>query len=122
MGLTRARSARPNGVVHAKARKAEERLQQGLLPVDSFEAVAREWFEVKRGGWAKGHADKIIARLEADVLPYVGGATVAGVTLVQFLEVLRRVEARGVIETAHRALENCGQVFRYAVATGRSAT
>lgn len=80
MGLTRARSARPNGVVHAKARKAEERLQQGLLPVDSFEAVAREWFEVKRGGWAKGHADKIIARLEADVLPYVGGATVAGVT------------------------------------------
>lgn len=43
----------------------------------------------------------------------------AGVTPIQMLEVLRRVEARGVIETAHRALENCGQVFRYAVATGR---
>jgi integrase len=109
-------------VGHAKAREAEERQQQGLPPVDSFEAVAREWFEVKRGGWAKGYADKIIARLTADVFPYVGKEPVGGVTPVQLLDVLRRVEARGVIETAHRTLENCGQIFRYAVATGRSVT
>lgn len=106
----------------AKSRDAEERQQQGLPPVDSFEAVAREWFEVKRGGWAKGYADKVIARLEADVFPYVGGAPVVGITAVQLLEVLRRIEARGVIETAHRALETCGQVFRYAVATARGTT
>ena len=52
----------------------------------------------------------------------MGSAPVADVTPIQLLEVLRRIEARGVIETAHRALETCGQVFRYAVATGRSAT
>jgi len=121
-GLDPSQERKAERVVHAKAREAEERQQQGLPPVDSFEAVAREWFEVKQGGWAKGYADKIIARLEADVFPYVGSAPVAGVTPVQLLEVLRRVDARGVVETAHRALENCGQVFRYAVATGRSIT
>lgn len=106
----------------AKLLEVEERQQQGLPPVDSFEAVAREWFEVKRGGWAKGYADKVIARLEADVFPYVGGTPVVGITPVQLLEVLRRIEARGVVETAHRALETCGQVFRYAVATARNTT
>ena len=121
-GLDPSQERRAERAVHAKAREAEERQQQGLPPVDSFEAVAREWFDVKRGGWAKGYADKIIARLEADVFPYVGSAPMAGVTPVQLLEVLRRVEVRGVVETAHRALENCGQVFRYAVATGRSIT
>jgi integrase len=109
-------------VGHTKAREAEERQAQGLPPVDSFEAIAREWFEVKRGGWAKAYADKVIARLASDVFPYVGSAHVGSVTPVQVLKVLRRVEARGVIETAHRALDSCGQVFRYAVATGRSAT
>jgi integrase len=121
-GLDPSQERKAERVGHAKAREAEERQQQGLPPVDSFEAVAREWFEVKRGGWAKGYADKIIARLAADVFPYVGSEPVGGVTPIQLLEVLRRVEARGVIETAHRALENCGQIFRYAVATGRSVT
>ena len=107
-------------VVYAKAKEADERQQQGLPPVDSFEAVAREWFEVRRGGWAKSYADKVIARLVADVFPYLGRHPVAGITPAQLLDVIRRIEARGVIETAHRSLENCGQVFRYAVATGRS--
>lgn len=109
-------------VVHAKAIEAEKRQQQGLPPINSFEEVAREWFEVRRGGWAEGYSEKVIARLEADVFPYVGSALVTGITPTQLLEVLRRIEARGVIETAHRALESCGQIFRYAIATGRSTT
>ncbi|MBK7617110.1 MAG: integrase arm-type DNA-binding domain-containing protein [Burkholderiales bacterium] len=119
-GFDPSQARKEERVVHAKAREAEVRQQQGLPPVDSFEAVAREWFDVKKDGWAKGYGDKILARLQADVFPYVGSAPVASITPVQLLEVLRRIEARGVIETAHRALENCGQVFRYAVATGRS--
>ena len=65
------------------------------------------------------YADKIIARLEADVFPWIGQATVAGITPPPLLDVLRRIESRGVVETAHRALENCSQVFRQAVATGK---
>jgi integrase len=107
---------------HAQARLASDREAQGLPSVDSFEAVAREWFAVKRGGWARGYADKIIARLEADVFPWMGPLPVADITPPQLLQVLRRIEGRGVIETAHRALVNCSQVFRYAIAIGKATT
>jgi integrase len=103
----------------AQAEIVEERKAKGLPPLDSFEAVAREWFDIKKSGWAPLYAEKIIGRLVADVFPYVGHEPVAEITPVRLLEVLRRIEKRGVIETAHRALENCSQVFRYAVATGR---
>lgn len=68
-GLDPSQQRQAERVVHAKAIEAEERQRHGLPPVDSFEAVAREWVEVKRGGWVKGYADKVIARLEADVCP-----------------------------------------------------
>ena len=106
----------------AQARVAEEREAQGLPPLDSFEAVAREWYTVKRDGWAASYGDKIIARLEADVFPWIGRVPVNQVTAPQLLEVMRRIEARGVIETAHRALQDSSQALRYAVATGRATT
>jgi Arm DNA-binding domain len=70
----------PEKAANVQARAVEVRREQGLPPLDSFEATAREWFAVKRGGWAPGYADKIIARLEADVFPWIGQAPVAGVT------------------------------------------
>ncbi len=95
----------------AKVRAEQERVQQGLPATGSFEAVAREWFEVKRSGWAPGYSSKIIARLEADVFPWLGALPVGEIGPPKLLEMARRVEARGVNETAHRALENCSQVF-----------
>jgi integrase len=105
---------------HAQAREANEREAAGLPATGSFEEVAREWFENRRGEWAASYGDKIIRRLEVDVFPWIGRDEVGSITPPKLLEVLRRIEARGVIETAHRALENCGQVFRYAVVTGRA--
>jgi integrase len=87
---------------------------------DAFEAVAREWFAKFAPGWAPGHADKIIRRLERDVFPWIGARPVGQITAPELLTVLRRIEARGRLETAHRAHQNCGAVFRYAVATGRA--
>ena len=104
----------------AETQQADAREAQGLPPVSSFEAAAREWFEVKQGGWAPGYSEKIIARLENDIFPWIGRSSVAAITPPQLLEVLRRIESRGVVETAHRALENCSQVFRYAIATVRT--
>ena len=86
----------------------------------SFEAVAREWFAKHLRTWATGHADKIIGRLERDIFPWLGGHPAGKVTAPELLACLRRIEGRGAIETAHRALQNCGQVFRYAMATGRA--
>lgn len=87
---------------------------------NSFEAVAREWFARQAPGWAASHSDKIMGRLEKDVFPWLGGRPIAEIKAPEVLAVLRRVEARGALDTAHRVHQNCGQVFRYAVATGRA--
>lgn len=87
---------------------------------NSFEVVAREWHAKYSASWSASHSDKIIKRLERDVFPWIGARPIAEITAPDLLSVLRRVEQRGVLETAHRALQNCGQVFRYAVATGRA--
>lgn len=97
----------------AKAAKVEE-------VTNSFEVVAREWFGKHRGTWAPSHADKIIARLENDVFPWLGNRPVADINAPDVLEVLRRIEGRGTLDTAHRAKGNISQVMRYAIATGRA--
>jgi integrase len=107
---------------YEQARAVEAREERGLPPLDSFEAIAREWFAVKRDGWAASYADKIMARFERDVFPWIGKQPIDDITPPQLLEVLRRIEARGVVETAHRALQDSSQVFRYAVATGKAVS
>ena len=65
-------------------------------------------------------ANKIIRRLELYVFPWLGGRPIKSITAPDLLTVLRRIEAKGALDTAHRTQQNCGQVFRYAVATGRA--
>lgn len=101
---------------HKKAKKAAK-LDQGA---NSFEVVAREWFARQSPGWAQSHADKVIQRLEKDIFPWLGSRPVKEIAAPELLAVIRRIEERGAKDTAHRALQNCGQVFRYAVATGRA--
>lgn len=101
---------------HRKATKA----MQAERASNSFEAVAREWFVKNSAEWVESHSDKIIRRLERDVFPWIGGRPIHEITAKELLTVLRRIEDRGAIETAHRAHQNCGQVFRYAVVTGRA--
>ena len=98
------------------------KLTKNTLPqdADSFEAVAREWYARFSPGWVPTHGEKIIRRLERDIFPWIGARPVGGITAPELLAVLRRIEARGRLETAHRAHQNCGAVFRYAVATGRA--
>ena len=111
-----ARKLLADGIDPGAKRQAER-----AAGADTFEAVAREWFAKFSPNWAKSHADKIIRRLEKNVFPWIGAQRVANITAPDLLRALRRVEARGAIETAHRVHQNCGQVFRYAVATGRAS-
>ena len=87
---------------------------------NSFEAVAREWHAKFSPRWVPHHADKIIRRLESEVFPWLGSRPIGDVNAPELLKVLRRIEARNALETAHRVHQNCGKVFRYAVATGRA--
>jgi integrase len=109
-----AHGADPGAVKRAAKRARVEAV------LDSLKAVALEWFAKISPSWVEGHADKIIRRLERDVFPWIGDRPIASIASPELLTVLRRIESRGSIETAHRALQNCGQVLRYAVATGRA--
>ncbi|PTR14514.1 MULTISPECIES: tyrosine-type recombinase/integrase [unclassified Nitrosospira] len=104
----------PGEVKHQSKRAKRENAE------NSFEAVAREWFTKHRHTWAASHANKIINRLENDVFPWIGSKPIADIKAPELLGVLRRTESRGALDTAHRVKQNCGQVFRYAVATGRA--
>ena len=126
VSLAEARAARDgarkllaSGVDPSEARKAQKASRVELAE-NSFEAVAREWFAKYAPTWVDTHSDKIIRRLERDIFPWVGSRPIDKVTAPILLVCLRRIESRGAIETAHRALQNCGQVFRYAIATGRA--
>jgi integrase len=64
--------------------------------------------------------DRILRKLEVEIFPALGDRPIGQITAPALLTVLRRIEARGAIETAHRVMQSCGQVFRYAIATGRA--
>lgn len=100
----------------------EQRKAEAQAGTDTFEAITREWFAHRAQGWAPSHADKVIGRFERDVFPWIGSRPIADITAPVLLAVLRRIEARGATETAHRVHQTCGQVFRYAIATGRATT
>jgi integrase len=87
---------------------------------NSFEAVAREWHQRYKQNWAESTAAGILRRLELDVFPWIGGRPIAEITPPELLAVLRRIESRGALETAHRAHQYSSQIFRFAVATGRA--
>ncbi|MBL8465917.1 MAG: integrase arm-type DNA-binding domain-containing protein [Thauera sp.] len=99
-------------------RKAEKAARV-LAVANSFEAVAREWYGRQVATWAPSHSSKVIGLLERDLFPWLGSSPVADITPVELLTTLRRIEARGAVDTAHRGKQVAGQVFRYAIATGR---
>lgn len=101
--------------VERRAAKASRAAGEG-----SFEVVAREWYEKTLPTWSETHAKTQMDRMERDLFPWLGERPIAEVTSPELLAVLRRIESRGAIETAHRVKTICGQVFRYAVATGRA--
>lgn len=123
------------GLADARARRDEARklIAAGIDPsahrkaekaagveraTNSFEVIAREW--LAKQTFVPAYGEKVLAWFEKNVFPYIGHRPVAELTPKEFLAVLRRVEERGAIESAHRIKQNCGQVMRYAVATGRA--
>jgi integrase len=87
---------------------------------NSFKVLADEWFQKKLPGWVPKHSVKIRERLKHDVYPWLGTRPIAEVTAPEVLAVLRRIEERGAVATARRALGNISAIFCYAVATGRA--
>ena len=113
--------------VARKVQKADRALQRetqaladaGLPGPGTFEHVAREWLTtIHEGKVSEGHSERTRIRLEQDAFPWLGRRPIAEIEAPELLQCLRKVEARGAIETAHRVKNACGQVFRYGVAIG----
>jgi integrase len=112
-----ARALLATGIDPGEHRKAEK--AAGVeRAANSFEVVAREW--LGKQTWVEHYRVKVEAWMANDVYPYIGGRPVAELAAPEFLRVGRRMEERGAIESAHRILQTCGQVMRYAIATGRA--
>lgn len=113
-----ARQQLQDGIDPGAVRKVEK-LTRHLASVDSFEAVAIEWYESKLQDKSDSYRERTARLLKKDLYPPLGNRPINQVTPAELLQALRKVEARGAVDMAHRAKETAGQVFRFAVATGR---
>ena len=107
--------------IDPSAHKKQLRRSREQEAENTFEALAREWFESKRPGWTPDYATKLLSRLNADLIPPLGKRPINEIDPPELLAAVRSVEARGAVELAKRMLQVAGQIFRYAVASGRAS-
>lgn len=88
--------------------------------ITTFESVFREWYEFKKEVWSAGYRKEMLSMFNDDVLPIIGGEDIASMDPLRVVDVIRHFESRGAMERASKARRRCGEVFRYAVITGRS--
>ncbi|MBW8470854.1 MAG: integrase arm-type DNA-binding domain-containing protein [Thiobacillus sp.] len=126
ISLTAARKARDaarlkkgEGVDPVQARKLD-RLRQAMSEGESFEQVSRDWYSKKSPLWSGHHQVRELRNLEKDLFPWLGKRRIADIEPVELLQALRKVEARGSLDVAHRVLTTARGVFAYAVATGQA--
>lgn len=124
VGLKEAREKRDklrqeirNGIDPGQSRKAAKVAEVE----DGFEAVAREWWQKFSPSWKSvKYRDVTLRRMELNLFPWLGKRPIGAIKAPELLATLRRVEGRGAVDTTHRLLSLCGQVFRFAVATNRA--
>jgi len=112
---TAARKSLDNGTDPSAQRKQEKQKAQ-----TTFELVAREWHEVQSAKWTANYAEATLNRMQRNLFPSIGSRPVNEVTAPEILAILRKVEARGTVGTAHALKNICSGVMRYAIATGRA--
>lgn len=87
---------------------------------NSFGSIYQEWYEHKKQVWSEVYSTELSRMFKDDILPLIGGMQIHEIEPMQILEVIRRFEERGAMERANKARRRCGEVFRYAIVTGRA--
>lgn len=112
-----------------KAWLAKKDVSVGVDPVkakklsvkdNSFSSIYQEWYEHKKQVWSEVYSTELSRMFQDDILPLIGGMEINEIEPMQILEVIRRFEDRGAMERANKARRRCGEVFRYAIVTGRA--
>lgn len=100
--------------------RKDEKIRDAEAQANNLEAIACEWHKQQSQKWSASYSEKVMRSITRDLFPYLGTLPLDQIKPQQLLAVLRRVESRGAVESAHRLKQTVGQVFRYAVATGRA--
>ena len=100
--------------------RRQDKLERSVGAANSFRAVALEWYEKEKPHWSESHIKRAGWLLEKNLFPWLGHRPIAEINPPELLATLRKTESKGTLETAHRAKQIAGQIFRYAVATGRT--
>ncbi|MBV4411846.1 integrase arm-type DNA-binding domain-containing protein [Enterobacteriaceae bacterium YMB-R22] len=108
-----------NGVDPAGQKQAAKRKERGAV-AESFGEIFREWHAHKSKVWSHGYADEMLRMFNDDILPLIGHLRMEEVEPLVLLKVIRHFEERGAMERADKARRRCGEVFRYAIVTGRA--
>lgn len=103
----------------AEVKKEAKRLTI-LNSENTFEVIAREWHESRKRAWTPKHAAQVLTRMEANLFPKLGNRPITDITAADLLAVARIIEERGAHDIAHRAMQTAGQVFTYAIVTGKA--
>lgn len=98
--------------------KQEEKRKRATVAGNTFESVANDWWEHKRGGWGVKHSKAVMQTLKANIFPQLGKRPVSEITPPELLAVIRKIERRGSLEIASKVLQRCNSVFRFAITTG----
>lgn len=107
------------GIDPAEVRKAKKREIESRFG-NTFEGIAREWYEKRFDRWSPSYAEEMIETFEKDVFPYIGSRPIAEIKPMELLAVLSVLNDRGATEKLRKVRQRCGEVFRYAVITGRA--
>jgi integrase len=102
------------------ALKQTQKYEAGQAATNTFQAVACEWHDKNKIKWVPKNAARNLSILERHIFPFIGKISISKVKSSELLHAIRKIEARGNAETAHRVLQICGQIFRYAIATDRA--
>ena len=113
-----ARELLADGIDPGAKRKADKREAEGRA-ANSFEVVAREWYDKQSLTWVATHANDVLRRLEGNLFPEIGDKPIAELEAPDLLAAVQKIEQRGARDLAHRVLQVAGQVLRYGIATGR---
>jgi integrase len=91
-----------------------------LSAENTFQAVAKDWWEQQKPRWTENHANRVWESLKSEAFPHIGDLPITDIEAPDVLAVVRRVESRGALDVASRVLQRCSAVFRFAVQSGRA--
>ncbi|PJR63595.1 tyrosine-type recombinase/integrase [Raoultella sp. T31] len=107
------------GINPSDVRKRDKQDRQNEIS-NTFEAIAREWYEKRIDRWSVSYSEEMLKTFETDVFPYIGGRPIADIKPMELMGVLSRLDERGATEKLRKVRQRCGEVWRYAIVTGRA--